>query len=63
MPQSRIQLDTNLQAASASATLHHNITICSMYIPPHNQIDTELNQLLQQLPRPFILISYGDAKK
>ena len=57
IPQSRIQLDTNLQAAVASATLHHTITICSIYIPLHNQIiDTELDQLLQQLPRPFILI-------
>ena len=57
IPQSRIQLDTNLQAAAASATLHRTITIWSIYIPSHNQIiDTELDQLLQQLPRPFILI-------
>ena len=53
----RIQLDTNLQAAAASATLHQTITICSIYIPPHIQIiDTELDQLFQQLSRPFILM-------
>ena len=57
IPQSRIQLDTNLQAAAASDTLQHTITIWSIYIPPHNQIiDTELDQLLQQLPGPFLLM-------
>ena len=57
IPQCRIQLDTNLQAAAASATLHCTVTICSIYISPHNQIiDTKLDQLLKQLPRPFILM-------
>ena len=57
IPQRRIQLDTNLQAAAASATLHCTITICSIYIPHYNQIiDTKLDQLLQQLLRSFILM-------
>ena len=57
IPQCRILLNTNLQAVDASATLHRTITICSIYTPPCDQIiDTELDQLLQQLPRPFILM-------
>ena len=51
--QHRIHFNTNLQAV-ASATLHHTITVCSVYILPHDQIiDTEL---LEQLPGPFILM-------
>ena len=57
IPQHRILLNTNLQAVGASATLHHSITLCYIYIPQHDQaIDTELDQLLQQLPRQFILM-------
>ena len=61
--QHRIQLDTNLQVAAASAILSRTITICSIYIPPNNQIiDSELDQLLQQLPRPFILMGDFNSK-
>ena len=58
IPQCRILLNTNLQAVAASATLHRAITICSRYLPPHDlTVDTELDQLLQQLLKPFILMS------
>ena len=53
----RTLLNTNLQAVAASATLHR--TICSIYVPLHDQIiDTKLDQLLQQLPHPFILMGH-----
>ena len=56
--QCRIHLNTNLLAVAASATRHCTITVCSIYIQPQYQItDTELDQLLQQLPRPYILMS------
>ena len=55
--QHRILLNTNFQVVVASATLYCTKTVCSLYIPPHDQtIDTELDQLLQQFPRPFILM-------
>ena len=53
----RILLNTNLQPIAASATIHCTITVSSIYIPPHDQIiDAELDQLLQQLLRAFILM-------
>ena len=57
IPQSKINLDTKLQTIAIKATLHRTINICSLYIPPHDPInEKELNKLIQQLPRPFILM-------
>ena len=38
IPRSEIKLNTNLQAAAISATLHKTITVCSIYIPPSDEI-------------------------
>ena len=55
IPHSEIKLNTNLQAAAISSTLHKTITVCSIYIPPNEEIkESELNNLIEQLPRPFI---------
>ena len=35
--QSKIDLNTNLQAIAAKAILHKTINICSLYRPPHAQ--------------------------
>ena len=52
IPQSQIHVDTDLQA-----TLHKPIHICSIYIPPHDSIsDIKMNELLQQIPKPFLLL-------
>ena len=57
VPQSEIDLNTKLQAIAVSVTLHRTITICSIYIPPNDNInETELDNLLQQLPKPYILM-------
>ena len=54
IPQHRIIFDANLQDVAALATLHRTINVCSIYTPPRDQIiDTGL---LQQLPRPLILM-------
>lgn len=56
-PQSKIQLKTHIQAVATKATLHRTINICSIYIPPHNPLnEIDLNNLIDQLPRPFLLL-------
>ena len=57
-PQNKININTHLQAIAVSATLHKTITIFSLYIPPHDPInENELNNLIEQLPKPFILMA------
>ena len=56
IPYISINLDTNFQVVAVQLYLHQKITSCSIYIPP-DQIFTqqELEKLIQQLPKPFIL--------
>lgn len=57
IPQSKLNVQTNLQAITTQVTLHKTITICSIYLPPHEPINnTELKNLIKQLPSPFILL-------
>ena len=38
-------------------TLHRTVSVCSIYIPPQDAInENELNNILQQLPTPFIFL-------
>ena len=44
IPQSKIHLDTQLQAITVKVTLHRTINICSIYIPPHDAVnESEIN--------------------
>ena len=53
IPQSQIHVDTDPQAIIVKATLHN----CSIYIPPHDPIsDSKMNKLLQQIPKPYLLL-------
>ena len=55
-PQRKIDLQTELQATAISVTLDRGITICSVYIPPSFSLKSKhLDNLLQQLPSPYIL--------
>ena len=57
IPHSEITLNTNMQAVAISATLHETITVYSVYIPPNEEPkELELNNLIEQLPRPFIIM-------
>ena len=61
IPHRQINLNTNLQAVAVSLSMHKTITLCSVYIPPSYALDNrELDNLLEQLPSPFILL--GDMK-
>ena len=57
-PSSQIHLKTNLQAVAVSVTLPRTISICSIYIPPRSKIiKKDLNEIVNQLPTPFLLLS------
>ena len=54
---SQIDLHTTLQAVAARVSLHKTITICSLYLPPKANIQRpDLIALIQQLPRPFMIL-------
>ena len=57
IPHRQLPLNTNFQAVAVSLTLNKVITICSIYIPPNSKIKlSDLDQLIQQLPEPFLLL-------
>ncbi|WP_195910711.1 endonuclease/exonuclease/phosphatase family protein, partial [Solemya velum gill symbiont] len=57
VPHTNIPLQTNLYASAARITLHRDITVCSLYIPPkYNLRLSELVQLLSQLTAPVLLL-------
>ena len=62
IPHSVVNLNTSLQAVAISATLNKVLTICSLYIPPSHRLSIhELNDLVSQLPRPFIILGDFNA--
>ena len=57
IPPSKIELKTELQAVAIKVTLHRPINLCSIYHPPHQQIDEDkVENLIQKMPKPFILL-------
>ena len=57
IPNNEITLNINRQEVAISVTLHKTITVCSVYIPPNEEPkELELNNLIEQLPRPFIIM-------
>ena len=59
-----INLNTRLQAVAISIKLNKRITICSIYIPPGDLrfSQRELEDLIRQLPAPFMLLGDFNAK-
>ena len=58
IPQSQIQLNTNIQAVAVKVTLHKTIHVCSIYLPPGDPFNiAELEHLIVQLPKPFIIMA------
>ena len=59
----RIDLNTNLQAVAVSVKFHKRIAICSLYLPPGQVITKqEMEGLIGQLPRPFLLLGDFNAR-
>src|ERR1044071_2090003 len=61
-PHSHIILNTNLQAVAIRLSLHKIISVCSIYLPPNTPLDkAELSVLIDQLPRPAMLLGDFNA--
>ena len=57
IPHKQVQLNTAIQAVVVRLTLHKDITLCSIYLSPNKPIiDDNLNNLLSQVPTPYILL-------
>jgi len=62
IPHSKIHLQTPLQALAVRVTLFRPITVCSVYIPPNFNLQAaELDNLLAQLPAPFLIMGDFNA--
>ena len=58
-----VPLHTTLEAAAVTINSTKRYTICSMYLSPNANIDMEeLKSLTCQLPWPFLLLGYFNAK-
>ena len=57
-----VKLETTLQAVAVNISLNKTITLCSVYLPPRLPIDVKkLDDLIDQLPEPFILMGDFNA--
>ena len=59
VPQSIVTLNTNLQSVAVKVTAQKTITLCSVHLPPRNNFNfnpKDLQDLIDQLPSPFILM-------
>ena len=63
VPFSPINLQTPLQAVAGRVYLEKEFTVCSLYLPPNDNISRQaLEHLLAQLPRPVILLGDMNAR-
>lgn len=52
----RLPLQTSLQAVAVRTFFTQNLTLCSLYLPPHEPLDIDdLINLISQLPAPFLI--------
>ena len=53
----QIDLQTDLQAVAISMKSNIRITVCSLYLPPEDNVTSEdLIQLAKQLPKPYLIL-------
>lgn len=58
----RVELQTTLQAVAVSIKIRKRITVCSLYLPPGEDIRREqLQELVDQLPKPFLILGDMNA--
>ncbi|GBO27325.1 hypothetical protein AVEN_19773-1 [Araneus ventricosus] len=56
-PSTPLILHTSLQAVAVQVHARTLVTVCSVYLPPHDVISQQdLDTLVNQLPTPFILL-------
>ncbi|GFX83937.1 putative RNA-directed DNA polymerase from transposon X-element [Trichonephila clavipes] len=52
-----VTLHTSLQAVAVRIHIHSLVTVCCVYLPPNDVVpQVNLNQLVSQLPAPFIFL-------
>ncbi|GFX74403.1 putative RNA-directed DNA polymerase from transposon X-element [Trichonephila clavipes] len=52
-----VTLPTSLQAVAVRIHIHSLVSVCCVYLPPNDVVpQVDLNQLVSQLPAPFILL-------
>ncbi|GBM19035.1 hypothetical protein AVEN_145598-1 [Araneus ventricosus] len=57
IPSMSLNLNTTLQAVAIRIQIQSLVTVCSLYLPPSARISqTDLNNLISQLPSPFIIL-------
>lgn len=57
-----LSLNTELECVAVSVWCPKKITICNIYIPPDNHLEeVEINDIIRQLPKPFILVGDFNA--
>ena len=63
-PHFQVPVDTNFQAVACSVRMGRNsICICSLYLPPNvSFMQSDLNDLVAQLPPPFIICSDANSR-
>ena len=58
----QVELHTRLQAVAASVKFRNRVTVCSLYLPPGEVVSkAELQDLIRQLPKPFLLLGDMNA--
>ncbi|GFW59331.1 RNA-directed DNA polymerase from mobile element jockey [Trichonephila clavipes] len=56
-PSNVVTLHTSLQAVAIRIHIHSLVRVCCVYLPPNDVVpQVDLNQLVSQLPAPFILL-------
>lgn len=61
-PTREIKLNTSLEAVAVTVLSHKTISICSVYIPPHEHVTLrQLDDLAAQLPEPYLLVGDFNA--
>ena len=59
---SELPLNTTIEAVAARVSLHRTITICNIYLPPSRDVSKqEIEDLLEQLPAPILLLGDFNA--
>lgn len=57
-----VDLNTNLQAVAVEMQYPKKFVVCNLYIPPNQHLNSiELDQLILQLPKPFLLLGDMNA--
>jgi ribonuclease HI len=62
VPHSPVDLRTHLQAVAVRVSLHRAVTVCTLYVPPRQALaGQDLEDLIRQLPEPFMLLGDFNA--